>query len=122
MESEQLVPCQKTSALIEEQKTWTFFQYRHSLEIIQTRLQVSSFQYGKSVPNQIIEAWWSILTCINYFKDLRESEVYEDCDFIHVKALKFYFYASLQEVLYDTTKYWNNHKIRKLQGAESDQA
>ena len=62
----------------------------------------SSFQYGKSVSNQKIEAWWSILkrdtlqTWINYFKDLRESGVYDDSDII---------YASLQEVLDDMKEY-----------------
>ena len=85
----------------------------------------SSFQYGKSVSNQRIEAWWSVLkrdtlqTWINYFKDLRESGVYDDSDIIHVEALRFCFYASLQKDLDDMTEYWNNHKIRKSHAAES---
>ena len=85
----------------------------------------SSFQYGKSVSNQRIEAWWSILkrdtlqTWINYFKDLRESGVYDDSDLIHVEALRFCFYASLQEDLGDMKEYWNKHKIRKSHAAES---
>ena len=85
----------------------------------------SSFPYGKSVSNQRIEAWWSVLkrdtlqTWINYFKDLRESGVYDDSDIIHVEALRFCFYASLQEDLDDMTEYWNNHKIRKSHAAES---
>ena len=85
----------------------------------------SSFQYGKSVSNQRIEAWWSILkrdtlqTWINYFKDLRESGVYDDSDIIHVEASRFCFYASLQEDLDDMKEYWNNHKIRKSHAAES---
>ena len=38
---------------------------------------------------------------------------------IHVKALRFCFYASLQEDLDDMKEYWNNHKIRKPHTAES---
>ena len=85
----------------------------------------SSFQYGKSVSNQRIEAWWSILkrdtlqTWINYFKDLRESGVYDDSDIIHVEASRFCFYTSLQKDLDDMKEYWNNHKIRKSNAAES---
>ena len=58
-------------------------------------------------------------TWINYFKDLRESGVYDDSDIIHVEALRFCFYASLQEDLDDMKEYWNNHKIRKSHAAES---
>ena len=85
----------------------------------------SSFQYGKSVSNQRIEASWSALkrdtlqTWINYFKDLRESGVFDDSDIIHVEALRFCFYASLQEDLVDMTEYWNNSRIRKSHAAES---
>ena len=55
----------------------------------------SSFQYGKSISNQRIKGWWSILkldtlqTWINYFKDQRENGVYDDSDIIHVEALRF---------------------------------
>ena len=56
---------------------------------------------------------------INYFKDLRDSGVYDDSDLIHVEALRFCFYASLQEDLDDMKEYWNNHKIRKSHAAES---
>ena len=52
---------------------------------------MSSFPYGKSVPNQGIVAWWSILACINYFKDLRESGLYDDSGFMHVEPLKLLF-------------------------------
>ena len=85
----------------------------------------SSFQYGKSVSNQRTEAWWSVLkrdtlqTWINYFKDLRESGVYDDSDIIHVEALRFCCYTSLLEDLDDMTEYWNNNKIRKSHAAES---
>ena len=80
---------------------------------------------GKSVSNQKIEAWWSILktdtlqTWIYYFKDLPETEIYVDSDIIHVEALTFCFYASLQDDLDDITEYWNNHKTRKSHGVES---
>ena len=55
-----------------------------------------------------MQAW------VNYFKDLRENGVCDDSNIIHVEALKFCFYASLQEDLDDMTEYWNNHNIRKL--------
>ena len=60
---------------------------------------------------QRIKAWWSILkgdtlqTWIKYFKHIRESGVYDDSDIIHVEALRFCFYASLQEDLNDKTEY-----------------
>ena len=85
----------------------------------------SNFQYVKSVSNQRIEAWWSVLkrdtlqTWISYFQDLRESGVYDDSDIIHVEAWRFCFYASLQEDLNDMKEYWNNHKIRESHAAES---
>ena len=84
----------------------------------------SSFQYDKSVSNQRIEAWWPIpkrdtlQTWINYFKDLQESGVYDDSDIIHVEALRFCFYASLQEDLDDMKEYWNSHRIRKSQSPD----
>ena len=75
----------------------TFFRRNHAESLSGN----SSFQYGKSVSDQRIEAWWSILkrdtlkTRINYFKDLRESGVYDDSDIIHVETLRFCFCASL---------------------------
>ena len=61
----------------------------------------------------------TLQTWINYFKDLRESGVYDDSDIIHVEASRFCFYTSLQEDLDDMKEYWNNHKIRKSHAAES---
>ena len=84
----------------------------------------SSFQYGKSVLSQRTEAWWSFLkrvilqTWINYFKDLKESEVYSCSCFIQVEAFRFYLYASLQQVVDNMKEYLNNNKIRKSHGAE----
>ena len=45
--------------------------------------------------------------------------MYDDSDIIHVEALRFCFYASLQKDLDDMKKYWNNHKVRKSHAAES---
>ena len=76
-----------------------------------------SFMYGRSVANQRIEAWWSILRkmntdlWINYFKDLRETGLYDD-DIVHVHCLKFCFMPLIREELHHVTDLWNLHKIR----------
>ena len=55
-----------------------------------------SFIYGRSVSNQRIEAWWNMLRklntdfWINYFKDMREIQLYNDND-IFQGALKWYY-------------------------------
>jgi hypothetical protein len=44
------------------------------------------FLFGRSTANQIIEAWWGLLrkSCtdwwIKYFKDLRDTGIYQDDD------------------------------------------
>ena len=84
-----------------------------------------SFIYGKSVSNQRIEAWWGILrkSCsdwwINYFKDMRNSGLYDDSDHLHVECLKFGYYPVLKEELHKTARLWNLHKIRPSSNEES---
>ena len=83
-----------------------------------------SFQYGRSISNQRIECWWSFLKkdtlqfWIDYFKDLRDSGLYDNTDNVHVMALKFSFYGCIQSELDETVRYWNQHKIRPSKGAE----
>ena len=78
----------------------------------------NSFMYGRSVSNQRIEAWWSILRklntdfWINYFKDMREIGLYNDDDILHVECLKFCFMPLIREELHQTAGLWNLHRIR----------
>eukprot|EP00111_Clytia_hemisphaerica_P012751 TCONS_00037524-protein len=77
-----------------------------------------SFKYGRSVSNQRIEAWWSMLrrTCtnwwINFFKDLIERDIFDTSNIIHCECIKFCFYLLLQQDLDKTKELWNNHRIR----------
>ncbi|XP_020624450.1 uncharacterized protein LOC110061929 [Orbicella faveolata] len=77
-----------------------------------------SFMYGRSVANQQIEAWWSILRkmntdfWINYFKDLRETGLYNDDNIVHVQCVKFCFMPLIREELHHVAELWNFHKIR----------
>lgn len=78
----------------------------------------NSFMYGRSVSNQRIEAWWSILRrmntdfWINYFKDLREIGLYGDDNILHVQCLKFCFMPLIREELHRVAELWNLHRIR----------
>ena len=77
-----------------------------------------SFMYGRSVSNQRIEAWWSMLRkmdtdfWISYFKDLREIGLYNDDNIIHVNCLKFCFMPLIREELFRCAELWNLHRIR----------
>ena len=79
-----------------------------------------SFQYGKSVSNQRIEAWWSFLKkdlledWVNYLKDFQYCGSYDSSDKVRVEALKLCFYGCLQS---DLDEFWNNHRIRNSQNA-----
>ena len=84
-----------------------------------------SFMYGRSVANQRIEAWWSILLkqCtdwwIKYFKDLRDRVLFSDEDIIHRECLKFCFMDLLGNELHKVAQYWNTHRIRPSANRES---
>ena len=83
-----------------------------------------SFLYGKSVSNQRIEAWWSILRrgCtdwwINHMKDLRDQGIYDDGDNIQVECLKFCYCDLIQRELHRVAQLWNLHNIRPSSNAE----
>lgn len=55
----------------------------------------NSFSYGRSISNQRIEAWWSLLrrTCtnwwMNYFKDLLSQGKYDLTDNFRVECMRF---------------------------------
>ena len=84
-----------------------------------------SFMYGRSVANQRIEAWWSILLkqCtdwwIKYFKDLRDRGLFSDEDIIHRECLKFCFMDLLGNELHKVAQHWNTHRIRPSANLES---
>ena len=84
----------------------------------------NSFQYGKSVSNQRIEAWWSFFkrdtlsSWINYFRDMRDQNLYDDSNLVHVDALRFAFIGVLQAELDKTALYWNHHRIRRNRNSE----
>ncbi len=65
-----------------------------------------SFMYGKSTSNQRIEAWWSQLHKCNadwwmkYFKDLPDTGIYCDAEFIQEQCLKFCYMKIFQNELY----------------------
>eukprot|EP00111_Clytia_hemisphaerica_P014195 TCONS_00041804-protein len=77
-----------------------------------------SFKYGRSVTNQRIEAWWSILrkTCtnfwINFFKDLIDQDFFDTSSNIHCECIKFCFYPVIKNDLDQSMSSWNNHRIR----------
>ncbi len=84
-----------------------------------------SFMYGRSVANQRIEAWWSMLRkqCtdwwIKYFKDLRDRGLFSDDDIIQRECLKFCFMEVLQKELHKIAQHWNTHRIRPSANPES---
>jgi len=70
---------------------------------------MNSFMYGKSVSNQRIEAWWSILVkdrdctklwILDVFKDMRSVRFYCDDDYIEEECLKFCFMNILRDELH----------------------
>lgn len=77
------------------------------------------FLYGKSVANQRIEAWWSILRkCnsswwMNYFKDMRDSGLFDGSDPLQCNCLQFCFMPLIRKELYQVARLWNLHYIRK---------
>ncbi len=84
-----------------------------------------SFLFGRSTANQRIEAWWSLLrkSCtdwwIKYFKDLRDTGVYQDDDAFHRECLKFCYMGIIQKELHGVARHWNLHRIRPSTNAES---
>lgn len=84
-----------------------------------------SFMYGKSTSNQRIEAWWGRLRqgCadwwIEFFKNLRDSGLYNDDNVIHRECLKFCFMDLIQSELHRVVLEWNVHRIRPSTNLES---
>lgn len=85
---------------------------------------IGSFMYGKSVSNQRIEAWWGTMKrqgiqwWIFFFKDLKDSNQYDELNPFHVECLKFCFTHLIQTELDRIAVNWNLHSIRKQRNAE----
>ena len=83
-----------------------------------------SFIFGKSVSNQRIEAWWSILQknsvnwWMNYFKYMRDRGIFDDSSPIHCECLQFSYFGILQLELSEVVEGWNNHRIRLCRNTE----
>lgn len=80
--------------------------------------------FGKSTANQWIEAWWITLRkCVinwymNLFKDLREMNLYNNSNIVHVECLKYCFMDVIQSDLKSFMTQWNCHNIRKQRNCE----
>ena len=78
----------------------------------------NSFQYGKSISNQRIEALWSHLrrSCthfwINFFKDLIEAGQFDFTNPIEKELVTFVFFDLLKRDLNTFQLSWNVHAIR----------
>lgn len=77
-----------------------------------------SFIYGRSTANQRTEAWWGRLRqgCadwwIEYFKNLRDSGLYNDENVMQRECLRFCFMDLIQDELNRAALEWNLHRIR----------
>ena len=72
---------------------------------------------GKSTANQRIEAFWSKLKqgaggwWVNFFKDLRDSGIYQDHDPLHRECLKLCFMNLIRQEMYSLVSLWNTKRI-----------
>ena len=82
--------------------------------------QANAHFYGTSPTNQRIESWWSQFRkdhstwWINYFKDLREKNIFNPDNELQSECLWLCFSASdvIQKDLDYMKKQWNTHRIR----------
>lgn len=84
-----------------------------------------SFIKGKSTSNQRIESYWSqmwrqgVNFWIGLFKDMRDNNLFNDSNQIHVQCLRYCFGPLIKYDLEMIRKQWNQHRIRKLKSRES---
>jgi len=85
---------------------------------------LSSFQFGTSVRNQRIEAWWSVFRrnranfWINYFKDMCDQQIYDPSIKWQLDLFRYCFIGLVQTELDETVELWNHHRIRKVRNSE----
>lgn len=74
---------------------------------------------GKSVHNERIERFWSYLamvytrSCVDIFKDMRDSGILDVSNALHIECLRFCFVPVIQADLMLVMDTWNDHRIRK---------
>lgn len=79
----------------------------------------NAHKYVKSTSNQRIECFWSSFRklrsswWIDFFSDLKESDLLDLTNEVHVQALWFCFAGLIQEDLDKAREWWNSHRIRK---------
>ena len=79
----------------------------------------NSFIKGKSTSNQRIESFWGQLRkhsmdhFIQFFKCMRDENVFNDADPVDVLCLRYCFGPLISYTLDLTRKEWNSHRIRK---------
>ncbi len=79
----------------------------------------ASFAIGTSTSNQRIEAFWSHLIrdgpgwWRNFFKDLRDFDLFNDSDPVQVECLRFCFMSILRKELHKVAESWNQHIISR---------
>ena len=84
----------------------------------QFRSQANAHFYGTSPTNQRIESWWSQFGknrstwWINYFKDLRERNIFNPDNELESECLWLYFSDVIQKDLDYVKEQWNTHRIR----------
>lgn len=93
----------------------TFLRRNHQDSLADQR----SFVYGKSIANQRIEAWWSILRkeCvqfwINTFSDLKENDQFSG-DFLDKNLIQFCFMTLIQVSSFTQRRnHWFSTSVRK---------
>ncbi len=93
----------------------TYLRYSNSDN--DTPVDSCCFAIGRSTANQRIEAYWSHLVkdgpgwWINFFKDLRDLNLFNDSDPIHIECIRFCFMQILRKELHQVAQLWNEHII-----------
>eukprot|EP00111_Clytia_hemisphaerica_P020283 TCONS_00059777-protein len=84
----------------------------------------SSFQFGSSIRNQRIEAWWSVFRrnranfWINFFKDMCDQQIYDPSIQWQLDLFRYCFLGLVQTELDETLELWNHHRIRPVRNSE----
>ena len=82
----------------------------------------NSFKKGKSTANQRIESFWvrmrryTINFYIEKFKEMKDKNILDDSDDIHIGFIRYCFGNLIQAELDLVVEQWNRHPIRKQKG------
>ncbi|XP_061181657.1 uncharacterized protein LOC133190185 [Saccostrea echinata] len=78
---------------------------------------IDSYRVVRSLFNQRIECWWSMMRrhqmewWIHFFKDLEVFGAFQRGNLHHIYAIRFSFMPLLQHELNNLVEQWNNHSI-----------